>query len=357
MKCLSLIKNKSFRLVSKKRNKLNNKEYRIQIYFSGICSSDIPRAFENKAYHYPLVLGHEFSGKIIEVGPHCTQYEKNQFVSVFPLIPCFIHKRKVNQKCDYCKQSLFNLCKNYKYYGSRNDGSFSEEIVVNEWNIFKVPKNISKKSAALIEPISVSSNIVNKIINNSSLEKKKILVIGAGFIGQITSKLIIKYFPKSKLYVCDRNKFKLDLIKSKTIDTIHLKNNKETDYFVKSFIEQFDVVIELTGSSHLLNESIKLVKKNGKLIIPSNFENKTFLKEESVLLIPRKEIVLQGSWNSKFDINNNDWKMSLKFLKKNNIENLITHQTNLENAKELITKIYNRKKINGFRYIKAIIQN
>ena len=149
----------------------------------------------------------------------------------------------------------------------------------------------------------------------------------------------------------------MDLIKSKTIDTIHLKNNKETDYFVKSFIEQFDVVIELTGSSHLLNESIKLVKKNGKLIIPSNFENKTFLKEESVLLIPRKEIVLQGSWNSKFDIDNNDWKMSLKFLKKNNIENLITHETNLENAKELMTKIYNRKKINGFRYIKAIIQN
>ena len=66
----------------------------------------------------------------------------------------------------------------------------------------------------------------------------------------------------------------MDLIKSKTIETIHLKNNKETDYFVKSFIEQFDVVIELTGL-HLLNESIKLVKKNGKLIIPSNFENNT----------------------------------------------------------------------------------
>ena len=49
--------------------------------------------------------------------------------------------------------------------------------------------------------------------------------------------------------------------------------------------------------------------------------------------------------------------MSLKFLKKNNIENLITHQTSLENAKELMTNIYNRKKINGFRYIKAIIQN
>ena len=209
----------------------------------------------------------------------------------------------------------------------------------------------------MIEPVSVSSNIVNKIVTNSSLEKKNILVIGAGFIGQITSQLIIKYFPKSKLYVCDRNKFKLDLIKSKTIETIHLKNNKETDYFVKSFIEQFDVVIELTGSSHLLNESIKLVKKNGKLIIPSNFENNTILKEESVLLIPRKEIVLQGSWNSKFDIDNNDWKMSLKFLKKNNIENLITHQTSLENAKELMTNIHNRKKINGFRYIKAIIQN
>ena len=60
----------------------------------GICSSDIPRAFNKKAYFYPLVLGHEFSVKVKE--DKKGELKNGQRCGVFPLIPCF--------KCSACRE-------------------------------------------------------------------------------------------------------------------------------------------------------------------------------------------------------------------------------------------------------------
>ena len=53
----------------------------------GVCSSDIPRAYDNKAYYYPLVLGHEFSVEVIK--DRSNHFEEGQRCVVFPLLPCF----------------------------------------------------------------------------------------------------------------------------------------------------------------------------------------------------------------------------------------------------------------------------
>ena len=88
MIALSLIKNKKFKLINKKLSKkvLPN-QCRIEILYSGICASDIPRAFESMAYNYPLVMGHEFVGKIIETG-------KRRYCFCFPFNTLFNNKFK-----------------------------------------------------------------------------------------------------------------------------------------------------------------------------------------------------------------------------------------------------------------------
>ena len=68
MLALSLNKNSSLKIINKKLNKLKDNKYRVKILYSSICASDIPRAFKRGAYNYPLIMGHEFSGKIIERG-------------------------------------------------------------------------------------------------------------------------------------------------------------------------------------------------------------------------------------------------------------------------------------------------
>lgn len=63
-----LKKNKNLKLITIKQKKLFKNQYKIKINSIGICASDIPRAFENRVYHYPLIMGHEFSGTIVECG-------------------------------------------------------------------------------------------------------------------------------------------------------------------------------------------------------------------------------------------------------------------------------------------------
>ena len=72
----------------------------------GICGSDLPRVFSGKAYYYPIVLGHEFSGVVEDAadsslvgGRYC----------VFPILPC--------GKCEFCRREQYANCVHYDYYG------------------------------------------------------------------------------------------------------------------------------------------------------------------------------------------------------------------------------------------------
>ena len=67
-KIVNLVRNKTLIYSSRILPKLKKDKVRIRIKSVGVCASDIPRAFESMAYKYPLVMGHEFIAKIIDIG-------------------------------------------------------------------------------------------------------------------------------------------------------------------------------------------------------------------------------------------------------------------------------------------------
>ena len=152
MLALVLLKNKKLKLLKVKEKKLLKKQYKIKIDYTGICASDIPRAFSNGAYNYPLIMGHEFCGTIVQCGKKAKKYKKNDLVSAYPLRP-------LCNKCNSCKLNNFHLCKKYSYYGSREHGALSEYLNVNEWNIFKLKKTVPLSLGCLMEPVAVAFNI------------------------------------------------------------------------------------------------------------------------------------------------------------------------------------------------------
>ena len=82
-------------------------EVLVKIAYCGVCGSDIPRVYSKGTYHFPTVIGHEFSG-VVAYDPKGELDGKR--VAVFPLLPCFT--------CDSCKQESYALCADYDYYGS-----------------------------------------------------------------------------------------------------------------------------------------------------------------------------------------------------------------------------------------------
>jgi L-iditol 2-dehydrogenase len=340
---LTLKKNKSF-VLSKTENKdvLPN-QYKIKICYTGICASDIPRAFKKGAYFYPLVLGHEFSGKIVERGKKAKKFNINDSVSAFPLIPTC-------NNCASCKKKQYHLCEQYSYYGSRENGSLSEFLNVNEWNIFKVDRNFPLKLASLFEPISVTYNIFNRIHKND--KKEEILVLGGGFLGLVISG-ILNFHNFRNVTILDRNKYRLNKVPNKNYEKI------QTDIDNFKSKNSYKYIIDFIGNTNSLNKSLSLLDKKGKLILAANVYKKVTFTKKNLNFILRKELILEGIWNSTFKVKESNWKQSNNFIKKNSnwIKSLITHEVSLEDAPKLFRNIYlnKRNKIKKFNYIKGLV--
>jgi len=154
----------------------------IEVKYAGVCSSDVARSHFSGAYFYPLVMGHEFSGTVLKVGKDVDEFNIGDNVAVFPLLPCFT--------CSSCLIEEYAKCQDYKYYGSRNDGGFCKYISVKSWNLL-ISDDRDQKKTALMEPLCVAINTL-KIANlwEESDSKKRVLLIGAGFIGSLIAEML-----------------------------------------------------------------------------------------------------------------------------------------------------------------------
>lgn len=334
--------NKSFR----KRN-INLKipkddECTVKVKYCGICSSDIYRGFFGWAYFYPLVMGHEISGEIISLGRKVKKFKVGEKVAIYPLIPC--------KSCEFCKSLKFHLCVRYKYYGSRNNGGYTNYVNIKEWNLIKIPKRIPLKDAVFIEPVSVMVNAYRKSEVKLKKSNVKILILGAGFLGQILLKIINIYNANKNITIFDRNTGKIK------------KKSKKVKYIndVKKLSDQYDVVYELTGNPDIFKESIKLCGREGMLLWIGNITGSLTLKKDIVSSILRKEIIIKGIWNSSFyKDKSDDWNFTLKTFKKGlSPSKLVTKFIKLSQTATYLKKMYmHKKKIKKFNFVKIAIKN
>jgi len=140
----------------------------------GICGSDIPRVWAGAAHFYPIILGHEISGEIVEVGEEVEKLSLGDRVAVIPLIPCFT--------CSACQEGRYSSCRNYSFIGSRRNGGFAEFVSVPETNIIKLPKGVSLEEGALLEPLSVA---LYALMRGGFTAGEKIAILGLGTIGML----------------------------------------------------------------------------------------------------------------------------------------------------------------------------
>ncbi len=146
---------------------------KVKVEYAGICGSDMHEYLAGVyAARTQPVLGHEFSGVIVEVGEGVTNAKVGDRVAVEPLIPC--------GKCDNCHSGFMNLCKVRQGYGYTVSGGFAQFAVVREENIFHLPDNMSLELGALVEPTAVAVHAVRQ----SSLKLgDSAAIFGAGPIG------------------------------------------------------------------------------------------------------------------------------------------------------------------------------
>jgi L-iditol 2-dehydrogenase len=152
-------------------------EVLVKVAAVGVCGSDTHYFDHGRIGRFvvdqPLVLGHEASGEIVELGPGVTGRKIGDRVSIEPGRPDFT--------CEQCLAGRYNLCPDMRFFATPPiDGAFAELVVVHQAMAHVVPDSVSDEAAALLEPLSVAVWACGKGAVGAG---SRVLVTGAGAIG------------------------------------------------------------------------------------------------------------------------------------------------------------------------------
>lgn len=335
-----LVGNGKFEIQDLPLSELKPDHCRIKILSAGVCSSDIPRAFDNGAYFYPLVMGHELAGEITCCGHNVSNFLPGDRVAVFPLLPCW--------NCSSCKNNMFLRCLSYDYYGSRRHGGYSKYLDVNSWNLMPIPNNINIDDAAFLEPLAVTFHALDRmgLLSNDNLNvKKNLAIFGAGFLGLLALKIIRLYKLNLAVTVFDKNHYKLNLAKKEGANIVHLKGNETDKEMINEKQGLFSFVLEATGVPIMFSNSLKILQSGGVVVWMGNISDDLHLLKKDVSNILRKEITIKGTWNSTYyPKKSSDWKRALQLIVDGlKPSSLVTHRSKLCDVSEILEKLYSHK--------------
>ncbi len=148
-------------------------EVLIRTAFAGICGSDMHIIHgQNPFVQFPRITGHEYSGTVAAVGDAVQNVQVGDRVCVDPVVSC--------GHCYPCRIGRSNVCSQLQVIGVHRDGGFGEFSCVPANNVIRLPDNVSLQQAALVEPYSIASNVLNRM---APLPGDTLLVYGAGVIG------------------------------------------------------------------------------------------------------------------------------------------------------------------------------
>lgn len=313
--------------------KLSEGELLIKVRAAGICGSDIPRSYVGGAHVMPLILGHEFSGEVVQAYDDRYKDMVGNRVGVFPLIPC--------KACIPCSNNAYEMCQSYNYLGSRCNGGFAEYVAVPVWNTINLPDKVTYEQAAMLEPMAVAVHAMRQIYKDENtqrqIESDKIMVSGMGTIGLLlVSFLLDAGANPNNIYAICNKESQENLVYEMGIPKQNVCNTSKADVYSQLIKQLPDLGVntyfECIGINVSILWGIDSVVPGGEICIVGNPASDMELPKDIYWKLLRKQIKLHGTWNSSFTRNeNDDWHYAIDRLLSGKLhpEKFITHSFSL----------------------------
>lgn len=285
-----------------------------------------------KPEDYPIVLGHEFAGVIVEKGDAVKSRKIGDRVTVDNTVLC--------GECYYCQKNQPLYCENFGSMGHNIHGGFEEYAVALAEKTFIIPENITFEEAACTEPAACCMHAVDRMDIQFG---DKIAVLGAGSMGLIMAQLL-KNSSAEDVVVLASTRSKLELCEKKFgIKTILIDRNdydKHENQIAEMFPHGLDIVVDTTGSSALCNSAFNMLGKGGKLVEYTRV--KDFILKDA-WQFATKELSVIVAWCQTHNYGRCLEAMKAGYL---NIKPLITHEFSLEDYLEALdTNLSDRNSI------------
>lgn len=285
------------KVVTKELRKILNDEVLVKVLYTGICGTDIKLAkgeYPIAKDLFPLTLGHEFVGEIIEKGELIQGYSLGDLVVGKPTVQSC-------GSCPYCRSGKINLCNKRLRLGINADGAFATNIILKQQQLINVNSLNNPASGAWLEPISVVARGISQLAINPNL---KICILGPGPIGILSALLIKEFGVHITMAGLESDQERLRFLRSEQIVHDILIDIDNTNLF--------DCVIDCTGSSRAINNGLKWIKPSSQMLLLGT--NKAKMNIDFSLIV-YKELQVTGTIGA----NELDWDYALQFLNRNEL--------------------------------------
>jgi L-idonate 5-dehydrogenase len=300
-------------------------EVRVRIDRGGICGSDLHyyhhAGFGTVRLKEPMILGHEVSATVLEVGAGVSRVRPGDRVALNPSMPC--------GHCRFCVAGMRNQCLDMRFFGSamqfpHTQGLFRDEVTLPEGQVFVVPGDLDLGLTACAEPFAVC---LHAVASAGSLVGRRVLISGCGPIGCLTI-VAARHAGAQEIVCTDIARAPLDIALRLGADrAIDLGADPDA---LKPFAAEkgaFDVVFECSGSGPALAGAFEVVRPRGTIVAVG-------LGGEPSLplnLAVAKEIALRGSF--RFD-EEFGWAVGLVAKAAVDLSPLVTHTLPLTQAED-----------------------
>lgn len=305
---------------------LKEGEVLLAVKAAAVCGSDIPRIYKNGTYSYPLIPGHEFSGVIEEIGSGVEESWLGKRTGVFPLIPCGV--------CRPCQKRRYEMCRNYGYLGSRQNGAFAEYVAVPARNLIELPGDVSMEEAAMLEPMAVAVHAMRRIKPSA---EETVAVLGLGTIGMLLVNFLREAGIRNILMIGNKEFQRQTVLKAGFPKDCYCDSRvADAEEWLLEHTEGLgaDVVFECVGRNETFAQAVSMAAVEGRVCLVGNPLSDMTLERNDYWKILRNQITVTGTWNSAFTHEpEDDWHYILERLTQKKISpgELISHRLSMEN--------------------------
>ena len=333
MKALVMEQYKDFHLRDWPVPEITPTQVLVKVKACALCGSDVGGSDGKSGRRIPpIIMGHEASGVIVELGEAVEGWSIGQRVTFDSTEYC--------GTCRFCRAGMINLCSRRKVLGVscdeyRRHGAMAEYIAIEARTLYAIPEGVSFQEAALVEPLSIG-------VHAAAISPLKmgdtVLINGGGTIGFMTLQAV-KASGASRIILADRKNDKLALARAMgATDTV---NSAEEDVpeFCRSLTdgEGVDLVFDAVGAENTVNAGILSLRKGGTLVAIGNLTKEISIPLQYCIT---RQLRLQGSCASS-----GEYDICLNMIAggKIDLSPFLKAQMPLEQGREAFQRFYDRE--------------
>ncbi len=296
MKALVAYAPGDYRLEQVETPRAGEGEMILKVEACGICAGDVKALHgapsfwgldgQAKYIKEPVIPGHEFVGKVVEIGPNVEgDWKIGDRICPEQIVPC--------GKCMFCKSGRYWMCEKHDLFGFQNNvnGGMAEYVrITKEARPYKVPDDMPIEQALLIEPYSCSKHCVDRAAptNEDVVVLSGVGTLGLGMVGGLR-----KRNPKL-LIALDMNDVRLAKAKAFGADMVMNPGKEDVVKKVKDLTGGYgcDIYIEASGHPSSVQQGLDMIRKMGRFVEFSVFGSPVTV--DWSIISDRKELDLLG---------------------------------------------------------------